>query len=250
MKRPIIYFIIIIGIALFACRIENAFAGHKIRKQIIIIPPLETYLLGFESKKAFNNNEILFSDLGKFIYYNMIEGITLFNKQSSLNHKNIIYQLATNESLIPNYKSNNHIHKFYSCIKSDKKRLAKNLQSKDSAAFVWIDYLSDYKSTISNCMRLTTCENIEVPVKVVLFDGKKTQERALHLKFKKNYLLFSNKSLTDIKQTVSYLLYENRFPKPIQKDKSEKKAEDSEKDKSDTENKKDAHSKDKQKRNQ
>jgi hypothetical protein len=150
----------------------------------------------------------------------MIEGITLFNKKTIDNDKGLVYQLNTQNVPIANCKSNSIIRKFYEEVLPDKKRLIKNLKKKNSDAFVWVEYGNDFNTELTNCMQYTRCNNKEIPITISLFDAKSNRKsKQLNLKFKKNYLIFSIKSLKELKESVCSLLYDNKFPPPVKEKK-------------------------------
>ena len=238
--------------------LNNANASLQ-SKKVIIIPPNQIYLSGCESliklcntcknKNLDNRNDqdqcnkvckkariyrdyaklkqnVLCSDLGKSIYQNMIEGITIFNKRCVETNKKFKYRLNTNDKIpIANHQSNTNINSFYSKVKSNTSKLSTLLRKKDSDAFVWIEHNPGFKTAVSNCIASTSCENQNLKATVVLFDGQDKHTKEIFLKFKKGYMAFSIKSMIELKFAVAELLFDNRFPQPVKTEDSSNKTD-------------------------
>jgi len=242
--------LIIFASCIFLHVIAHHTCANMSSGRVIIIPPNEIYLSGFESlnelcrtcssKKLQNNNEKkncnkvcenvqkyrnysnanilhrLYSDLGKLVFENMVEGITVFNRQCNTTQKNFRYLLNTKDkNPIASCISNGNILYFYNKVKSNDKKMRVLLLKKKSDAFVWIEYPDNFKEAIQTCIHSSTIKNTELEVQLVLFDGLKKETKSIRLKFLKNYQTFSIKSIMELKYAVASLLFENKFPKPI-----------------------------------
>jgi len=217
--------------------------------RVIIIPPNEIYLSGFESlselchtcknknlqdkklKKECNqvckyvrsyrnfvkSNEFhqLYSDLGKLIFENMIEGITVFNSKCISSQKNFKYLLNTKgDNPIASCRSNNNIMSFYGTMRTNDNKMRSLLKKKKSDAFIWVEYPENFKDVIQSCSNSSTLKSKELDLQLVLFDGIKKQTKNIRLKFLKNYQTFSIKSIMELKIAVASLLFDNKFPEP------------------------------------
>jgi len=248
------FLLIVFFICVFCFVANHLTAADMVNKKVIIIPQFQKYLAGYESdynrcnecKPPYSKNKKLnrhcktnceelkncqilssytdfqlYSDLGKTIYYNMIEGITLFNRKANENNKNIVFQLNTQKVPIVNCKSNKIIRKFYDEVVRDNSRLRKNLRKRKSETFIWVEKDPEFNTEVANCMQYTKCYNREIPITLTLFDRTQKKSKQLKLKFKKNYMTFSLKSLEELKNSVCWLLYESRFPTPVEEQKKD-----------------------------
>jgi len=208
-------------------------------KNIIIVPPLEFYIDGFErsikknecepnkkryskicndiiecKRKSYDHLARLFSYLGRNIYLNMISSIVTFNKDKRSLKQKINYQLISVAA--PICINNRMISDFYSSVKNNNFKLKNSLKKRKSDVIFWVDYDQAYRDKIKHCVENQTNSSCNINIIISMYDGEYKKQN-LELEFIQSNMSFSEKSYNLIKDNVYKSLIEKEFKKNSKK---------------------------------
>ena len=213
----------IIAFMIFAIMIHPALVSSKTNHQIIImVPPQEDYVDGYqmalkaekcwqytneekcESYRACQTDQkdefkMLFSHLGKKIYYEMNDSLAFFNQDKRATNKKIFYEKMS--VVIPSCQYKKAIHKFYDSIEKTS-FLPELFRKKKCNIIIWAKYTATARKTIKKYMDDPENKECKTSLHLFFYDGSQTSKKEVKLKFQSQYKSFSDRSIKQISKTI------------------------------------------------